>query len=214
MDQDTLNEFTRFIEWEKSPKWTLLDLEGTSVDDLDTCWLNALSGRATAKQRVAALWSNIADVMPRSKIAFEEKIFGLSLLKTNESNMSLVYFFESKGELSVRRGYAPVSSLPPIADLFPVDLRPFYAIHDGLINFMSYDDGPLPVKKWRNITIPGSVAPSFVEIAVDGSEGFGFDVSESPCKAYVISPDSDEVELVTDVWEYLDNLVACRIENM
>jgi hypothetical protein len=49
---------------------------------------------------------------------------------------------------------------------------------------------------------------------LEGSEAFGFDVSESPCIAYVLRPDSGEVEAVTNPWEYLDELMATSLEEI
>lgn len=216
MDYQVLKEFSQYIEWEKDIKWMLVQdkcLETCEIK-LDELWLRALSGKVPIKDRVKRLWSGMANLMPRSYAVFSEKVLGIALLETRKFGVSLVYFFETGGELVARRGYAPVRKLPIVSANFPVDLSPFYKIHNGLVNFMSYDGGLLPSWEWQTLYDSETKEPSLIKIAVDGSEVLGFDISSMPTRLYFIQPDDQSIEPVSNFWFFIDDLIAGCIEDL
>jgi hypothetical protein len=216
MDLKVLNELTRYVEWEGDPNWVGVPADPTvlSRTGVGPFWQDLLTAQITMQERVSRLWSGLEKLMPRSRAVFAEKSIGHALLRTRESTFSLVYLFEAAGDLTARRGYLPAAQLPPVSSYFPVDLKPLYGVHDGIINLMSYDGGPLPTRQWKTLVDKDTGEASLVKIALDGSEAFGFDISESPCLAYVVRPDEEEVEQVEDVWAFLDDLLASPLEDL
>ena len=216
MDLGILNEFSRFVEWEGDAQWFQVPIDRTASDvfGFNARWLKALAGQANVASRLSCLWEELAPFMPRSIAAFSEKITELAILRTRESGVSLVYFFWTGEDYSLRRGHMPATGLPTIASSFPIDLRPLYRLHNGLVHFMSYDGGPLPLQEWKTLTDPETKQPSFVKICSDGTEAFGFDISENPCRGFLLRPNDDDVEEIDDAWAYLDDLVASRIEDL
>lgn len=212
---DTLKDLTRFVEWEGDVEWLPVTADAASFArlGLPTQWASALA-RETTRRRVTALWSPLAERLPRTSSVFAAKVSDLALLRTREHGLSLVYLFDVGSELAVRRGFAPVQALPPPASRFPIDLLPLYRLHDGLVHMMSYDGGPLRSREWQSLADPESGEVSLVKIAMDGADAFGFDISEVPAVAYAIRPDDDEVEPVADAWAFLDDLMASRIEDL
>jgi hypothetical protein len=136
----------------------------------------------------------------------------LAILKTAARGVSLVYFIGDPPDFVVRRGHAPALALPAAAEFFPIDLIPFYRLHDGFVSLITDEQGPLPTRSWTTFPHRCTGAPSLVTIVQDGSNSFGFDISESPCVSYLLRPDSGEVEVVTDQWGYLDGLMAQILE--
>jgi hypothetical protein len=216
MEESLFNELTQYVEWERAVQWLALPTDSTLLRGFGVPeqWISALTKPTTIAQRVLALWGNLAQRLPRASAVFAGKASGLAALRTLERGASLVYLFEAGGELVARRGFLPAATLPPIASRFPVDLMAFYEVHDGLVNLMSNDAGPLPCAQWQTLVDPESHAPSLVKVATDGSAAFGFDVSEQPCRAYALWPDEEEVEPVDDPWAFIDDLLASRLEDL
>ncbi|GAB3772165.1 hypothetical protein GCM10028796_42290 [Ramlibacter monticola] len=210
---DTFRDLTRFVEWEGEVEWLPADAASAARLELPPHWAAAL-GRDTVRRRVTALWSPLAELLPRTSSVFAAKVSELALLRTLEHGFSLVYLFDVGSDLAARRGFAPVEALPPEAARFPVDLLPLYRLHDGLVHMMSYDGGPLRAREWRSLADPSSGVVSLVKIATDGGDAFGFDISETAAVAYAIRPDDEEVEPVADPWAFLDDLMASRIEDL
>jgi hypothetical protein len=210
MDKLILDELSHYIGWEGNPRWTALPATPALLADLrlPDAWKAAVAGSHPTEQRIALLWGGLQDRLPRSFRAFIDGLYGLALLQTDQRGLSLVYVFQREYGLTARRGFAPAASLPEIVALFSTDLAPLYAVHDGLVDLMSYDAGPLPSGDWETILDPGTGAPDFVKVALDGSMALGFDVSARPAEAYALSPDEDAVEPVSDVWDFLDTLIA------
>ena len=204
-----------FIELEEEVRWLPLPADAAKLEAwrLPEVWLLALSGKSSAPEKVAALWAELESLLPRTLAIFTEKLYGLALLSTKERGLSLIYVFNDDGDLSAQRGFAPPPALPAVAERFPVDLAPLYHVHDGLVNFMSEDGGPLPIAEWKTLVDPVSREESLVKIAINGPDAFGFDISEEPVKAYAIWPEEEEVEVVEDPWAFLDELIAAPFED-
>lgn len=209
------DELSPFIELEEDVQWLPLPADAGALQSwqLPAGWLSALTEKSSAAEQVAQLWHGLESLLPRTRAVLTKKLYGLSLLSTKERGVSLVYIFNDDGDLSAQRGYAPQPALPAVADRFPVDLRPLYRVHGGLVNFMSDDGGPLPIAEWETLVDPVSEKAGLVKIAVNGPDVFGFDISEDPVKAYAVWPDEEEVEVVDDTWAFLDELVAAPFED-
>jgi hypothetical protein len=213
---ESLSELSRFVEWEGDLEWLSLPAEPSALSrfNVPNSWLLALATSGSADMQVRALWDGLRLQLPRTCEALATKVSGLALLRTRENGLSLIYQFGIGDEMVARRGFGPLSVLPPVAGRFPINLMPLYGLHDGFVHFMSYDGGPLRSRQWRTLTDPDSGEPSLVKIATDGSEAFGFDSTNFPMACYSIKPDEDEVELVDDPWAFLDDLIASRIEDI
>lgn len=134
---------------------------------------------------------------------------GLAVLHTRERGASLVYFFRKKnGNFTLQRGFPPAGVLPEVASRFPIDLSPLYSVHDGLVDFCSFDGGPIPSAEWRSLAAADDSNATLVVVAQDGARSFGFDVSGNPARSYEIQPDEDEVAAIADPWAFLDELMA------
>lgn len=216
MNPSLLNELASSVEWEKDVQWRVAGVTGThpSSWDVPLRWQCALSEHGSVAQRITALWSGLELLLPRTMMAYASKAQGLVLLHTRECGLSLVYCFDNAGSLAAQRGFRPVPSLPAIATQFPVNLAPFYQLHDGLVNFWSGDGGLLPATQWQTLVDPHSGQQSLVKIASHGPDAFGFDVSETPVQAYCVWPDEDEVRPQQDAWGFLDDLLASWVEDL
>jgi hypothetical protein len=216
MDMSLLNELSVFIDWEQEVRWTPLQTAGLEPRQisLPPAWESALRGSNSVAGRIEALWSGLESLLPRTYAVFRAKCEGLALLETKSSPLSLVYIFSSDGQITARRGYVPAATLPPISARLPVNLAPFYDIHDGLIHLMSHDGGPAPSAQWQVVAAPESGQAGLVKIAMNGADAFGFDITETPAQALAILPSDDEVMLVEDAWEYLDDLLASPLEDL
>ena len=215
MDPRLLNDLTVYIEWEGDVQWLALGPEDADASswNLPERWRQALLTPGASAVKIAALWSGLEDLLPRTLAAYTGKVHGLGLLKTRLRGLSLVYVFDNSGDLTGYRGFPPVPGLPEVAARFPVDLSPFYKVHDGLVQLASFDGGPLPVAEWQTLRDQDTDEPSLVKVVMDGPNAFGFDISEQPVQAYAVLSSIEEVEPVADVWAYLDELLALPIEN-
>lgn len=209
------DELSSFIELEEEVRWLPLPADATELEAwrLPEVWLPALSRKSGAPKIVAALWAGLESLLPRTLAVFTEKLYGLALLSTKERGLSLVYVFNDDGDLSAQRGFAPPLVLPVVAGRFPIDLAPFYRVHDGLVNLMSEDGGPMPIAEWKTLVDPVTKEESLVKIAINGPDAFGFDISEEPVEAYAIWPEEEAVDLVEDPWAFLDELIAAPFED-
>jgi hypothetical protein len=208
-------EFDTFVELEGDPHWLPLpadpqELAGWQLPD---AWRKPLTESGSARDAATALWSDLERVLPRTWAVLTNQLHGLALLRTRERGVTLVYVFSDDGDLSALRGGLPASALPAVAELFPTDLAPLYQVHDGFVNLASDDGGPLPLTNWKTLVDPISKEASLVKIAVNGSDAFGFDISEQPVQAYAVWPDEDEVEALDDPWAFLDEMIASPFED-
>jgi hypothetical protein len=204
------------VEWEKDVQWWVVGAEEAPPGSWNVPhrWQRALSTPGSIAQRITALWSGLELLLPRTMMAYASRARCLALLYTRECGLSLVYVFNNAGELTAQRGFRPVQALPAIASQFPVDLAPFYQLHDGLVNVWSGDGGLLPIAQWQTLVDPESGQQSLVKMANNGPDAFGFDVSATPVQAYSVWPDEDEVRLEQDTWGFLDNLLASWVEDL
>ena len=210
-----LDELTRFVVHEGNVRWYSVPTDQDTAKrlGLDPTWTAALTDGRLLPERVRHGWSAVERKFPRTTAVLADKSIALGLLQTEQAGVSIVYVFMHGDELLARRGYLPASELPSVADGFSDVLKDLYGVHDGLVNFMSHDGGPLPVRDWR-VVHDESDGACLVKVAMDGSEALGFDTSESPGAAYAIRPWDDAVERVTDVCAYLDDLMAARLEDL
>lgn len=218
MDMSLLNELAVFVDWEQEVRWTPLHEAPDDLRQLQLppAWESALRGSTTVAGRIEALWSGLESLLPRTLAVFCAKCEGLALLQTKTSPLSLVYIFSTDGEITALRGFRPVAALPPISAHVPVNLAPFYSIHDGLIDLASHDGGPAPTADWRVVADRNTGKPGLIKIAMNGPDAFGFDITATPAQAIAIYPDEDDVTVVKDedVWAFLDNLLASPLEDL
>ncbi len=182
---------------------------------IPAAWEAALTGPTKIKEQVRLLWTPISKQMPRTRDAYADNCQALVAVQTDEHPLSLLYCFDLGKIWMAQRGFPPSGPLPEFAKRFPVDLTPLYALHNGLVNFVADDDGPLPVDQWHLIPDPkkkGGVG--LVEILMEGARSFGFDTAEDPVRAYYMDADDEEepVEEVEDTWEFLDDWLADWLE--
>lgn len=204
-----IDRLTSFAEWEEQLVWMRVPLSPEQADGLPAGWRDALTGERSAAQRLAMLWGPLADLLPRSFAAFSQHLCGLAMLQTAQRPVSLVYAFANgEADVAAARGFLPSPAPPPILPVLAIDLAPLLSVHDGLVHFMSYDGGPLPSAEWMQAGNGVAGEPTLLKIAMDGSDAFGFDVSERPARAYHVSPPEDMVELVDDPWGHLDGLLV------
>jgi hypothetical protein len=209
MDSSLLEPFSEHVASEGSPRWLSVpaSLETMTAAGVPARWMASLTGAMTFEERIGRLWGDLRLSLPRSYAVYSRNLYGLALLETQGRGWSLVYGFRMRQRLTLRRGFSPTPSLPPVAARFPADLSPLYSLHDGLVHFMTDDAGPLPASEWERVTSEGDAEPSLVKVALHGSEAFGFDISVDPVQAYRLSPDDDDVQPIDNVWAYLDDLI-------
>ncbi|MEO6237664.1 MAG: hypothetical protein ABIQ52_11745 [Vicinamibacterales bacterium] len=189
-----------------------LDLETAQRIGVPPAWLQALTGPATTSEQILSLWTPLAKVMPRTRLAYAAHAVKLVTVQTSTHPLSLLYCFDLGTAWTAQRGFLPAGALPPIARRFPVDLTLLYALHDGLVNVASEEDGPMPLEQWRAIS--DSAGGELMEILSEGGRGFGFDMSVEPVLAYRLDADSEEapVREVKDPWAFMDEFMASWLE--
>lgn len=216
MDFALLDELTPLIEWEGNPRWVPLtpQRELSHAVAVPVRWQSALLPSLPTAQRIQLLWAGVETLLPRTCAVFRAKCDGLALLQTQMHAMSLVYIFDADGMVSARRGFAPASSLPPMAAQLPLDLQAFYNLHDGLVHLASHDGGPMPSMQWRVTADPATNAPGFLTLAMNGPDALGFDLTQHPAQAMAIYPDEEDVALIADAWACLDDWLAGPLEDL
>lgn len=189
-----------------------LDLTTATQLDLPAAWQVALTGPETIPDQVLALWEPLARILPRTRKAYAAHCVALVVVETRQHPLSLLYCFDLGTEWTAQRGFRPTESLPEVADRFPVDLKPLYALHDGLVNISSGEDGPLPIERWN--AIPDQQGGQLIEVLSEGGRGLGFDLSIDPVRTYWLDADSqkDPVREIPDAWAYMDGFMASWLE--
>lgn len=177
-------------------------------------WLEALTGPATISEQILTLWRPLAKLMPRSRTAYATHCVALVAVQTGTHPLSLLYCFDLGTDWMAQRGFLPGRPLPEVAGRFPMDLSPLYALHDGLVNWASQDDGPLPVEEWRATS--DQQGGEILEVLTEGGRALGFVVSVDPVRAYWVDADSetDPVREVEDPWAFMDKFMASWLEGM
>jgi hypothetical protein len=204
-----IERLTSFAAWEEHLVWERVPLSPEQANGLPPGWQAALTGEGSAARRLAMLWGPLADRLPLSFAAFGRHLAGLALLQTGQRPRSLVYAFANgEDDVAAARGFLPCAAPLPILSALSIDLAPLLSVHDGLVHFMSYDGGPLPSSEWMQAGDRAAGEPTLLKIAMDGSDAFGFDVSQQPARAYHVSPAEDMVEFVDDPWGHLDGLLV------
>jgi len=175
-------------------------------------WFEALTGSATISEQILKLWTPLAKVMPRTRLAYAAHAVALVAVQTGTHPLSLLYCFDLGTQWTAQRGFLPGGPLPPIATRFPVDLSTLYALHDGLVNIASEEDGPMPVEQWH--AIADNQGGELMEVLSEGGRGLGFDMSVDPVRTYWLDADSekDSVREVKDPWAFMDELMASWLE--
>jgi hypothetical protein len=175
-------------------------------------WLDALTGPAAISEQILTLWRPLAKLMPRTRTAYAAHCVALVAVQTATHPLSLLYCFDLGASWMAQRGFPPGGPLPEVARRFPVDLSPLYALHDGLVNWASQGDGPLPMSRWN--AIPDQQGGELIEVLSEGGRGFGFDMSVDPVRSYWLDADSerDPVRKVEDPWAFMDKFMASWLE--
>jgi len=182
--------------------------------DLPPGWSELLACRDPGPAALQ-LWGKMRPRLPRIARAFEHRLHGLALLRTEEVPASLVYIFQSGQEVFAYRGSPPVST-PPDAP----ELRDFYSVHDGWVSLFTEDDGPMPTTAWNVLRKPlwpetqwrvhpgaGSLE-NFAAIYVDEDEEvFAIDTSKPLTQPLICRPNGT-VEPMADLWDAIDREVG------
>lgn len=190
-----------------------MTLEAAKRIGVPDAWLPALTGPKRIADQIKTLWAPLERWMPRTRAMYAKHCVALAVVQTRQHPLSLLYCFDLGKSWTAQRGFLPGGSLPKEASRFPVDLRPLYDLHDGLVNFASQDDGPLPLARWSLISDePGG--GGLLEFLSEGGRGLGFDTGSNPIRAYWLDSDDedDPVEEVKDVWDFLDGYLARWLE--
>jgi len=175
-------------------------------------WFQALTGPATISEQILNLWTPLAKVMPRTRLAYAAHAVALVTVETGTHPLSLLYCFDLGTQWTAQRGFLPAGRLPPIASRFPVDLSTLYTLHDGLVNIASEEDGPMPVERWN--AIPDRRGGELMEVLYEGGRCLGFDMSVDPVRSYWLDADTerDPVQEVKDPWAFMDEFMASWLE--
>jgi len=216
LDAEILARYSDFAEAEGEPTWANIPLgvQQAHALGLDPAWVPHLTANVAHRECVSRRWRPVAKILPSTARGLAEKTATLAVLKTAARGVSLVYFLGDAPDFVVRRGYAPAHELPAVAKLFPIDLQAFFGLHDGFVSFLTDEQGPLPTHEWTTFPHRETGDPSLVKIVQDGSNAFGFDISESPSVPYLLRPEIGEIEVVTNPWGYLDSLMAEIFEEL
>ena len=176
-------------------------------------WLPALCGPQNPAEQIRTLWAPLEQWLPRTIDAYAKNCLALAVVRTREAPLSILYCFDLGKTWTAMRGFAPNSALPEVSRAFPVDLTPLYALHNGLVNFASGEDGPLPIERWTLIEDPQR-GGGLLEVLSEGGRGVGFDIGSKPVRCYRIDAD-DEDEPVTEIadpWAHVDSHLAKWLE--
>jgi hypothetical protein len=175
-------------------------------------WVEALTGPPMNSEQILTLWTPLAKVMPRTRLAYAAHCVALVAVQTGAHPLSLLYCFDLGTSWMAQRGFLPGGHLPKVARRFPVDLSPLYALHNGLVNMSSEQDGPLPMEQWT--AIPDQQGGELIEVLSEGGRGLGFDMSVDPVRSYWLDADSekDPVREVKDPWAFMDEFMARWLE--
>ena len=189
-----------------------LDVEIAKRIGVPPAWLDALTGPATISEQILTLWRPLAKVMPRTRTAYAAHSVALVAVQTSTYPLSLMYCFDLGTRWSARRGFLPGGPLPEVAGRFPVDLSPWYALHDGLVHTASGEAGPLPMEEWT--ARPDQQGGELIEVLSEGGRGLGFDLSVDPVRCYWLDADTrdDPVREVKDPWAFMDEFMASWLE--
>lgn len=179
-----------------------------------SAWLPALTGPANVNLQIRTLWEPLAQWMPRTRAMYVKHCVALVAVQTDRHSLSLLYCFDLGKSWMAQRGFLPSGPLPEVATRFPVDLRPMYALHNGLVNFATGEDGPLPLTQWSLIPDPPR-GGGLLEVLSEGGRSLGFDIGTNPIRAFWLDTDdeSDPVEEVTDAWAFIDGYLAKWLEH-
>jgi len=191
-----------------------LDLAVAKGIGVPSAWLAALTGPTKISEQILTLWGPLAKLMPRTRTAYAAHCVALVALQTTTHPLSLLYCFDLGTSWMAQRGFPPGGPLPEVARRFPVDLSPLYALHDGLVNWASQGDGPLPMARWT--AIPDQQGGELIEVLSEGARGLGFDMSVDPVRSYWLDASSqkDPVREVEDPWAFMDKYMARWLEGM
>ena len=175
--------------------------EVTARLGIPPAWEAALTGPSKIEDQIRLMWTPLAKQMPRTRAAYASSCLALVAVQTDKHPLSLFYCFDLGKAWMAQRGFPPAGPLPEVASRFPVDLSPLYALHNGLVNFVTEDDGPLPLEQWRLIPDTEN-GGGLMEILVEGATALGFAIAEDPVRAYYLDADDedDPVDEVEDVW--------------
>jgi hypothetical protein len=214
-DKDQLTKFMERLKVEGNPQIFLSPVESMPANlVLPRAWSDLLVMEDAHRSVVKSLWSEGAEVLPTLTSAIERSVQAVGLLVTDLKEASLIYVFTKGDSIFARRGFLPCSTLPPINSQLSPDLSTIYRIHNGWIDLMSYDTGPLPTDQWYTV---GNSQPSLRDglliVFRTGGNVMGFDLSERPANPYILWS-GGKVEKVDDFWEELDSWLSIGIEKM
>ncbi|NML16531.1 hypothetical protein [Azohydromonas caseinilytica] len=206
-DSEAIADFLEEVEHEGHPKVYVSMKNGlAAIGTLPDSW-QALREHEDVVDAVRQLWQPVAHRLPMTLAALQRKLAGLAFLVTDSARPSLLYLFDEGRDLMARRGFWPLDKLPAPGDELDTDLSRLYRIHDGWVNIFGAIGGPLPAQQWTVIgKAPG--IKGFLQVYSNGSQSLGFDLDETPAKAFAMDTEDDTVEPVDEFWAELDDRLA------
>ncbi len=163
-------------------------------------------------EAIAKLWSGVSKHLPRFTKLLSAKTMDVVVVSSDTAPPSLLYVLvdESAGEFVAYRGYLGTVDSTDLSKKLPIDVSPLYAIHNGWVELASLEDGPLPMADWDLIETQDS---KFLQMMSLEEDSMGFDLTESPAKAYMLWRSHQEVEDIEDFWPWLDDFLSESIED-
>jgi hypothetical protein len=213
LDDDALDLLLDSVEPEGDVVLRLAGHDLTDIGEVPQQWRNVLQGREKPQAFMDHFWAPIKQLLPLTVKLLIKKTSAIGVVATAARPLSLLYLFGLDKELYANRGFLPDNAFSARATQYalPPELKRFYEIHNGWVDFFSLDGGLLPVADWRLSTAPD--AP-YLEIYRNGSDSFGFDVSSKPPVPVALQPNEDIVERVPDLWAWLDQAYASALEDL
>jgi hypothetical protein len=192
--------------------------------ELPAHWIEALKAH-DPYAAIAQLWKPMEMRLPRVCQALRDRLQGIGLLRTEEREQSLLYFFADEESVFAFRGYPALSTELLDSSQLPQEFLDFYQIHNGWVNYDSEDGGPLPIEQWLpipevwpDVTFtgpPGDSSPdAWIRVFHDDPElALVFDTSTSPVLPLRCRNDGT-IDVLLDIWISIDREIGEFLEQM
>jgi transposase len=115
VDLSVLESFSGAVDFEEDVRWLPLSASRSELEaaGVPAGWVELMSRPVSAVELVTELWRPVRAVLPRTVDRFT-RVHDVAVLSTRQRGASLVYLFRSAdGTLTLHRGFAPATALPP-----------------------------------------------------------------------------------------------------
>jgi hypothetical protein len=213
-DKEAIADLLEQVAQEGDPKlYTSLEEGLAAIPALPPAWEPLRRASEGRRETLNALWSEVGGTLPKTLKMLERKVAGFAILTTAARQPSLLYLLGKGRDLLAQRGFWPTSKLPAVAKKLPIDLLPFYQLHDGWVSVFGGEDGPLPSGEWRIIGQAPDIK-GFLQIYANGAQGVGFDLDGTPPTPVAIDADEPDVEELEDFWSDLDDRLSATMRSL